>query len=212
MPRPPIFVAALLAILAVPLRATAQDATPAAGAFPVTPDPAECRVAPRSLEGMSALSATPGTHAPAGTWPTQVPTEADLPGGPPADPATAAAVAAAARAYVACVNRWDLARLLALATDAYVRRFVAAEGPVTPRWYEELATPQPAGPEWRATLLAVRDARVLADGRVGAILVVRHPRPGAESVTTTLFVFARAGDRWLLDDAIGVGRAGTPTP
>jgi hypothetical protein len=72
-----------------------------------------------------------------------------------------------------------------------------------------MAAPRPTPPAGWATLLVVRDARVLADGRVGAVLVVRHPHPGGEAVVTC-FVFARSGDRWRIDDAIGVIRAGTP--
>jgi hypothetical protein len=179
-------------------------AVTAAGSTPIVPDPAECRVAPRSLVSLQALLAPT-----AATWPPDVPSEADLPRGPAADPATVTAITAVARDYIACVNAWDVPRLLALATDDYVRRFVVVEGPITAEGYAEMATPSPAEPAWRAALLAVRDARVLPDGRVGAVLVLRHPRPAADSVT--LFVFARSGDRWLLDDAIGVGRVGTPT-
>jgi hypothetical protein len=186
--------------------AAAAGVATAAGGTPVVPAPAECRVAPRSLASLQALEGTP----PAAPWPPDVATEADLPGGPPADPATARQIAAVARAYIACVNAWDLPRLLALVTDDYARRFVAAEGPITAEAYAAMATPSPAEPAGRAALLAVRDARVLADGRVGAVLVVRHPRPAADSVTVTCFVFARSGERWLIDDAIGVGRAGTP--
>jgi hypothetical protein len=177
---------------------------------PVVPAPAECRVAPRSLASLQALEATPPPAPTAAPWPPDVPTEADLPQGPPADPATAAAIEAVARAYIACVDAGDLPRLFALATDDYTRHFVAEEGPITAERYAELATPYPSEPAGRAALLAVRDARVLADGRVGAVLVVRHPHPGADSVSVTCFVFARSGDRWLLDDAIGVVRAGTP--
>jgi hypothetical protein len=90
------------------------------------------------------------------------------------------------------------------------RWFVAAEGPITADRYDALSTPLPSDPAWRAELLAVRDVRVLPDGRVGAVLVVRHSRPATTSVTITLFIFARSGDRWLLDDAIGVGPAGPP--
>ena len=51
---------ALLAALAVTVSAApiaAQDATPGAGAaaFPITPDPADCRVAPRSVDELLAL-------------------------------------------------------------------------------------------------------------------------------------------------------------
>jgi ketosteroid isomerase-like protein len=189
--------------------AVATWVAPAAGSTPVVPDPAECRVAPRSLASLQALETTPPPAPTAVTWPPDVPSEADLPQGPPADPATARAIAAVAREYVACVNAWDLPRLLALVSDDSLRRSVAAEGPITAEEYAEMATPYPADPAGWATLLAVRDARVLADGRVGAVLVVRHPHPGGEAVVT-FFVFARTGDRWLIDDSIGVIRAGTP--
>jgi hypothetical protein len=206
--------AVLLMAIAIPLlrlvAAFAQAATPSP--LPAAPAPAECRVAPRPVAELRALGATPAPSDLA-PWPAAVPSETDLPGGPAADFATAAAVAAVAREYVACVNAWDLTRLLALATDDYVRRFVAAEGPITPQQYAELATPLPAEPAWRATLLEVRDVRVLADDRVGAVVVVAHPRPQEASVTVTLFVFAEVGGHWLLDDAIRVEPAdATPAP
>jgi hypothetical protein len=189
-------------------------ATPAAGVTPVTPDPAECRVTPRSVASLMELAASvaPDQGEPVESWPPDVATEADLPDGPPADPATAAAVAAVAREYVACVNLWDRTRLLALATDDYVRRYFALQEPYTPEQFAALATPLPSGPEWSETLLEVRDVRVLPDGRVSAIVVLEIPHPGLVSVTTTFFIFERNGDRWLIDDAIGVARGGTPTP
>jgi hypothetical protein len=186
--------------------AVATGVAPAAGSTPVVPAPAECQVAPRSLASLQALVGTP----PAAPWPSDVPSEADLPQGPPADLATVAAIEAVAREYVACVNAWDLPRLLGLTTDNYARRFVAAEGPITAEVYAAMSTPYPTEPAWRVELLAVRDARVLADGRVGAVLVVRHPHPEFDSISVTLFLFARVGDRWLVDDAIAVVPAGTP--
>jgi hypothetical protein len=184
------------------------------GATPVVasgiPDPAECSVAPLPRAAFPGPDASPVPATEYSTLPDAVPTEGELPGGPSADPATAAAVAAAVRQYIACVNTGELLRVLALATDAEVRRFVAEEGPVTPWRYAELATPLPSPPSGRTSLLAVDGARVLPDGRVGVVVRARIAVPPHDTVT--LFVFARVGDRWRLDDAVQVVRPASPGP
>jgi hypothetical protein len=62
--------------------------------------------------------------------------------------------------------------------------------------------PLPA--EQRVPPATIRDVRVLADGRVG--LVATGPPPGVSA----FLVFARVGERWLVDEFIVIAEAGTP--
>jgi hypothetical protein len=171
-----------LAVLAPP--ATAQETTPATG-LPVTPDPAECVVAPRRIEDFAALV---GTSVPA-------PQEAFArPRGEPADPETAAAITATVRELVACFNAGDWLRAAALYTNAGFGEDFAG----TTR--EELlvleASPSPIEEMGRVALIAVRDIERLPDERAGAVVVV-----GAEGTPDiyAFLYFAPDGERWLID-------------
>ena len=68
-------------------------------------------------------------------------------------------------------------------------------------------------------LVGVREARVLPDGRVGALVDDHDPtEPGAPPVSTDFVIFAREGDRYVMDQVIAglemtYGRnAGTSAP
>src|SRR3712207_324981 len=113
----PSMVVLLLAALAVAggvAPVAAQDATPGAGAaqFPITPDPADCTVEPRSADELLALWYDPaGTPlAVPGTPTAEQATSVTIPLGPPADEATAAAVVAAASEVFACFAAGDALR------------------------------------------------------------------------------------------------------
>ena len=103
--------------------AAAQDATPAAEAeeFPITPDLADCRIEPRSIDDLVAplvrrrrpRLATPPAEATA--------TEVTIPVGSPADEATVAGVVATIREVIACQEAGDLRRTTALVTDDLAR-------------------------------------------------------------------------------------------
>ena len=202
---------AALLFLAFPLtlgtaRATAQDATPVA--LPVTPDPAHCRVAPRSRDEVLALLAgTPVAAAsPAPGHPASVATEDQLPAGEPADPATIAGVVATAYELIACNNAGDFARVFAFYTDDLIRRVFGGDPALAAQVGPALAaTPAPMAAT-RTELLDVRGVRVLADGRVGAVIEDRNPQRTA----VFFMVFVRAGDRWLVDGQIDVQAAATP--
>ncbi len=187
----------------------AQEATAAAGTFPVTPDPAECQVQPRSVEEFLAISAgaTPIAAAP-------VAAAAEVPLGDAADAETVAGVHATARA-VACFNSGDFPRAFSLLSADALRQ-IAAEGPM-PEWAVRaflFATPEAVPAEQRTTLLAVTDVMAMGDGRVGAFLAVTDP----PSVPDTIYViFIQEGDRWLIDDTLeflvpGGGDEATPAP
>ena len=187
MHRRPAFAAALLALalgglVAAPVRA--QQATPE------VVDPAQCQVQARPAEFFQQLAAnaTPQATPGGATNPTPPPVE-----GQPADQATVDAVTATYRELVACLNAGDYLRAYALYTDGYLQRnfrpdSLAAIG----------ATPVPVEESTRIAFAGVREVVMLPDGRVGALVDVTTP--GASGVTTTNTVFARVGDRFLIDE------------
>ena len=207
--------AVLVALLALRPGAVApgaaQEATPAAGEVL---DPELCRVEPRPLAYFEQFLATPGASPaapPAGS-----PAAATAPAAPgegePADAATVAAVTETAREVLACLNARDQRRAAALFTDAYFERLFARSGRLPP---EELgafaATPVPAPPSAWTRFIAVREARVLADGRVGAVVVTDNPAAPPPGPEAAYLVFAEEDGRWLIDEPIvTLGPAGTP--
>ena len=121
-------VVVLLSLAVVgPAGTRAQDATPGTGAaaFPITPDPADCQVAPRSADELLALWYGPDGSpvATAATPPAEAATEVTVPLGPRADEASAAAVAATVGEVFACFEAGDTLRAFALFTDDLARRF-----------------------------------------------------------------------------------------
>ena len=208
-------VAVVLAIL-VPLPAasvaTTQDATPVALPQPIVPDPAECTVAPRPVEFFEQFLATPGTGAAASPAASPVPT--DLPAGEPADPETVEAVTATVRQILACLNAGDTRRAASLFTDDYFARLFAQSGRLPPEQLAAIAgTPVAAPGLARTLLLAVRAVRVLADDRVGAIVVTDDPVAPPAGPQAAFVVFAEQDGRWLVDEPIrDLGSVATPTP
>ncbi len=205
MPRLCVVVVGVLVLLAAGLGpVVAQDATPVA--LPVTPDPSECMVAPRSLAALAAVFATP-VAAPAS------PPAVAVPSGEPADDATVAGVLDTGRQLLACFNAGDYPRAFALYTDDALRQQAGGE-PLT----EELAaffaaTPVPAPQDARATLLAIEDVRILADGRVGAFVTQDNPALPPDGPETGYFVLAERGGRYLVDEIVpGAAPSGTPVP
>ena len=199
-------------LLALSSRAAAQDSTPVDTAFPVAPDPAECRVEPRTADEMLALVAlaTP-TVADSST------TTVVVPIGAPADAATSQAVIDVVRESVACLSAGDVPRFFALFTDGLVRRAAEEPSPLTAEDVRLVFAldPTEVAPARPVTLLAVTDIVVLSDGRVGAFVVTDNPYEPSDPPTTQYWMFARIDGRWLLDGDVEFARdeydAGTPT-
>jgi hypothetical protein len=186
----------------------AQEATPVAEL--VTPDPADCRVAPRPAASLATFAGTPtaGVATPIGAAPTPfVP-----PSGAPADAETVAGVTATALELFACYNADDLSRVVALFTDDYLRRSFAAEG-VTDEALGVFAATPVARPAGEREAVAVRDVRLLPDGRVGALLVGRDPA-GDPPDFADFTVFVEREGRYLIDDVVPLSpeAVGTPAP
>jgi len=197
-------VGAVLAIVALAPGVTlAQDGTPTVDF--VTPDPAECRIAPRSIDSIASALATPI----AGT-PTTAKPEGAVATGQPADAAeTVAAVTALAREATACGNLGDYRRVFALYTDNGLRVFAADRGMTAEQLAGALAaTPVPlAEASWQG--VRVRNVRIQPDGRVTAFIDFRSPQ-GVGSVFVAL---VHQGDRYLVDSEVVVpSRPATPVP
>ena len=177
--------------------ALAQEATPTPdllhSAFPMTPDPADCRVEQRrSVDEFIAIvqQATPRAAA---TQPTSV----EVPVGPQADAATVEAIVALVREQFACFNAGDYAAAYSLFTEGALRGFQEVD-PLAEADLRGLmgATPRAVPPEARGSVLAMTDPMALADGRVGAFFVVQDP---GVPPRTEYVVFARQDRTWLID-------------
>jgi hypothetical protein len=169
-------------------------ATPTASPTPDAPLPELCQVAPRSLDELNEIVATPSSRS--GTPVTDV-----VPEGDPADPETAGEVVAVVREFVACQNAGELFRVYGLYTEDYLRDLFWRQPPMSQADYDALATPLPAPEGARATILEITDIRVFPDGRAGATVTIRYaviPMP-------KLFYFSLVpvGDRWMIDDILG---------
>jgi hypothetical protein len=205
-------IAVLVALAALaPVAGSAQQATPPPGAE--APGPEECRVPVRSPEEIMAVLASPAAEP--GTGATGVPapgeqravaSEDEFPTGEPADAAAAAPVEAVVREFTACFNARDLFRLFSLVSNDFLRGLASETG--VPAAEDELATaaamqPTPVSEGDRQLILAIRDARVFPDGRVGVVLVgdwlndEQDPNP-------SLVVLVQTGEGWLIDAVITV--------
>ena len=205
-----VVVLAALAALA-PVAGIAQQASPPPGAEALGPE--ACRVAPRSPETIVSVLTTPAAES--GTAETNVPpaggqstvaSEDELPTGEPAAAASAEAAEDVVREFTACFNARDLFRLFSLVSDDFLRALAAEVG--VPAADEELATaaamqPTPVSESDRQVILAIRDARVLPDGRLGVVLVGDWMND-EEAPSSTFVILVQTPDRWLVDAVISV--------
>lgn len=104
------------------------------------------------------------------------------------------------REVLACFNAGDFARALILFSDDLPRSFGPEPGE-TPEdvraFVEEPFGPVPEAD--RIRLLAITDVSVMADERVGALLVSDDPAVPPEGVETELVVFVEERGRWVTD-------------
>lgn len=183
----------LLVTLLAPLPADAQQTDPSG--TPEAPAPSECTVEPRALpllaaDASSTVSPAPSTGSTA-TPPSQ--TEGD-----PAEPAVAAGVTATVRESLACRNAGDFSRAYALVTDHFLLHLFGGAETIDPQVAAALeAEPVRVRRGERLHLVAVSEVRVLADGRVGAVVTTS----GAGAEWRDYLIFVQRGDRWLIDQA-----------
>ncbi len=216
-PHPVIIVTVIAAELIVSAPAAAQDATPSA--LPITPDPAGCLVEPRTIDDLYTLLGTPVPAPPEArqsmSTPASSSTEVSLPAGEPADSATATAITATIVEAYACFNAGDYLAAFALYSDDALQRFTEQEPFTEDIAAFFLATPEAFPENFRSSVLAVRDARVLPDGRVGALVDTNDPTAPPEGADVDFVVFVEQEGRYLIDEEItdleGSPAAGTPS-
>jgi hypothetical protein len=166
------------------------------------PDPAECRIEPRTLpppvpttEAISdSVTASPFT----------------VPTGTPVADDDAEAIRATVHEAVACANAGDWLRAFALFTDHYLEaRFTGADA-----WTEDdfelfVATPATtaAAPD-RLIIIAVSNIVRLPDGRAGATVTTQN----AQQRFVDYLYFVEIGDRWLIDEIVQLSSPAPATP
>ena len=177
-----------------------SNATPAASPF-ASPRAATCSGSRRPPEFFLDLVGTPAASnatARAGAISITSGTPAPLPTGPPADPLTVAAITAVMEAVVACFNAGDFARTAALFTDDFWRQEVRGMEVVAQGFAEAAAQPPtPVPPDERETLVGIREVRVLAAERIGAMVELETARAGRE---VSFVVFVDTPDGWRIGD------------
>jgi hypothetical protein len=179
--------------------AAAQPATPA----PDFPDPAECTAAPKPG---ALLRGTPTTDVSQlrvliGATPVA---PSEVPAGKPADAATVGALNATVRGLISCVNAMDRTRIYTFFSDDFPAASLYVLGIYNLYAFDDPTTP--LAPGERLMTSEVTGARVLLDGRVGALLGA----PPGESTVFLYFVPSNDPARppWLIDGVVAV--QGTP--
>ncbi|MDP9368031.1 MAG: hypothetical protein M3Q03_07120 [Chloroflexota bacterium] len=182
-------------LLAWPIAASAQRID--------TPSPEECRVGRRSLAALERLAATP---SPVRASPTPEGAKFVPPPGEPISPGAIAAITATQRGALACANAGDRIRGMSLYSPDFIRRILAdaaASGLSVERIYDLFTPGGWVRPSDYVGILAVRDARLLPDGRIGAFFdVVTGNDPSVVETDFVFFVEVRGG--WLIDDFVVV--------
>jgi len=177
--------------------ASPEAATPVASPVATVP----CSVEPRSVAEVgdiwASLAASPvathGGHAGSSM--------ADLPQGEPVDPATIAVIESVVQQSWAC-SRTDTLRAFALYTDDFLRVIAPPEAERDMALSGLEVTPAPDELTPAATVSGASEARMLPDGRVGALVTVTQP----DGFPTVIFyVLEQQPDgRWLIDEEIFV--------
>lgn len=192
---------------------SAQDSTPQA--TPDIPVASDCSIEP--LEPMDLLPLAQGGASSDLLEATPVAEEA-LPDGVPANETETEGITATVRQLVACANARDPLRLVALLTDDFKIALASAALGLQGETPEDLAArfPVPISLDEAQSvdslpMIPIRDARLLVDGRVAAIL---EPQiEGIDHPFVFYVTFELVENRWLIDDVVIVEAApasGTP--
>lgn len=173
-----------------------------------------CKTAPRSTNSLLALL-VPST--PVGATPSLAATlvPGTLPNGKPADSSVAAAIVSTYLEATACTNVGDFARAYSLYTDDYVQTMMFSASLATgldPMLIAvALSTPVTAQVSHLTAIVSIENVQQLSDGRVSAHIVTK---PAGEAATSSndpsVVVFARQGDRWLIDEILPAPSTATP--
>lgn len=166
----------------------------------------ECDVTPRSSKFFDDLVTTEREPV---SSPSSSPRQGTLPTGSPVPEELILAITRTMEQIIACSNAGDFARVATLFTDDYWRR-EARSPAVGQSFADAVATPPTRVPAAeREELVAIRDVRLLADGRVGAVVVLSNARDADPD--PDVVIFEKVGEAWLVDEVIaGIDTAGTP--
>lgn len=174
-----------------------------------TPVPeASCAVAPRSPGFFLSVAATPIPTPPVVSL-----LDAFAASAVRASAEEVAAVQATVDLLVACVNAGDFSRTVSLFTDAYwLREVGSVPGKAEALASAAAATPVPVAGEDRQGPATVLDARILADGRIAAIVFFGPSTPDDSNID--LVAFEKIDNRWLIDEEVTdvAMKLGTPLP
>ena len=205
----------LAVVLAGPaLGATAQDASPARD----VPAASECDVAPAEISTLLGSAAGADPNSP--LFSTQPVDEATLPDGPAVTDEELEGITDTVHQLVACANAFDPLRILALISDQYIGQLAnaALAAQEQPELAEQLLVrfPVPLGAVSGGEPVAdvpIRDARLLPDGRIGAILESTIANASGDDVTALFYVaFVEGDDRWLVDEVLPIAGEAFGTP
>jgi hypothetical protein len=164
----------------------------------------EERIVDRTIDEIVAL----GREGSAGRTVTAMPSLTEIRAGTLASAQTIAAVTLVVREVIAAFNAGSPLRAFAHFSDDHFRR----QGVLNPEEIAVLRAPAlPLPPEEQETVVAVRDVRLLKDGRVSAILVSHYPSIGE---IRKVLVFRRIDDRWRIDAVVEAPQqaVSAPTP
>ncbi len=187
--------AAAVMITGVALPVAAQDDGDD-GATAAVPMPEECVVEPRDQAEIDEILASSQPAAPLAEG-------LPVPLGTPADEETQTAVKALVREFIACLNGNDAARAAALVSEGGLVGFY---GPAVADDSAEVqapeGTPVARPDDALLRLRAVTDISELADGRLGAFVLLNDPlvRGGGQ---TLLFILAEEDDGLAIDSVVG---------
>lgn len=177
--------------------AAAQDATP--GTVDLSPNPEQCTQAPRTLEAIQAITATPAAEQTT----IEISSAADLPAGEQAPKDAVDGVVATVVENVACFNAGNYLALFGGMTDAYLLTQIG-EGPYGQAFVDMVSgTPVALADAQQTQLLDTREFTLYPDGRVGVLVYYKSPSTQSDdAVKIDLWIFKEVDGRWLLDENI----------
>jgi hypothetical protein len=158
---------------------------------------AGCVTEPRPVDAASDPLAIPPSD------PLYVPPKS-MPRGTGVDPETRVEIENRVRQLVACVNSDEPLRLLNLYSDELLRRLYPADEREstgsTFDLFRAYASPVDSAREAFVRLHAIGEAVALSDGRIAVIVQTRRGDSGNERLETTIVIFARGDDGWIVDE------------
>lgn len=174
--------------------------------LPITPDPTQCVENLtidqfRPLVVSTTIASTP-VASPTAPEAIGTPSPFTLPDGSPADASTTAAISKRVVELAACINAENTLGFYGQFSPDSVRQQLAGQD-ITDADVDALAAITPvASPSDRwVTVIDIRDATILPDGRVGALVDTLFPFV-SDDIQTDYFIFANIDGRWLIDTVV----------